>query len=72
MLTPDGKRLYVAESQKNRVLVYDVKSPGRVGMRRVFAELPMKNAMAGQVDNQPDGMTLDAAGQSVHCSLRHA
>lgn len=62
VLTPDGKRLYVAESQKNRVLVYDVKSPGRVGMRRVFAELPMKNAMAGQVDNQPDGMTLDAAG----------
>lgn len=62
VLTPDGKRLYVAESQKNRVLVYDVKGPGRVGMRRVFTELPMKNPMTGQVDNQPDGMTLDAAG----------
>lgn len=62
VLTSDGKRLYVAESQKNRVLVYDVTAPGRTGGRRVFTELPAKDAAAGQVDNQPDGMCLDAAG----------
>ena len=31
VLTPDGKKLYLAESQKNRVLVYDVLAPGKVG-----------------------------------------
>ncbi|MFW6124676.1 MAG: SMP-30/gluconolactonase/LRE family protein [Pirellulales bacterium] len=62
VLTPDGKRLYVAESQRNGVLVYDVRSPGKVGPARVLAELPAKDQQAGQIDNQPDGMCLDAAG----------
>ena len=62
VLTPDGKRLYVGESQRNRVHVYDVTAPGKVGKRRVFAELPKADKAAGQVDNQPDGMCLDAAG----------
>lgn len=62
ILTPDGKTLYVGESKKNRVLVYDVLSPGKVGERRVLADLPKKDESLGQVDNQPDGMCLDAAG----------
>jgi gluconolactonase len=62
VLTPDGKKLYLAESKHNRVLVYDVLSPGKVGNRQVFAELPKKDPAAGQIDNQPDGMCLDAAG----------
>ena len=62
VLTPDGKRLYLAESQKNRVHVYQVQSPGKVGERQVFALLPQKDTKAGQIDNQPDGMCLDAAG----------
>ena len=62
VLTPDGKRLLLAESKHNRVLVYDVLSPGKLGERRVFADLPKKDTSAGQVDNQPDGMCLDAAG----------
>ena len=62
VLTPDGKKLYVAESQKNRVLVYDVTEPGTVAERQVFAELPEKDLAAGQIDNQPDGMCLDEAG----------
>ena len=61
-LTPDGKKLYVCESQKNRVLVYDVLGPGKVRERMVLAELPKKDEAKGQVDNQPDGMCLDAAG----------
>ncbi len=62
VLAPDGKKLYLAESQKNRVLVYDVTAPGKVGEPKTFAELPAKDVAAGQIDNQPDGMCLDAAG----------
>jgi gluconolactonase len=62
VLTPDGKRLYVGESQRNRVHVYDVTEPGKVANRRVFADLPKADKAAGQIDNQPDGMCLDAAG----------
>jgi gluconolactonase len=62
ILTPDGKKLYLAESKKNRVLVYDVLSPGKVGERKVLADLPTKDPAKGQIDNQPDGMCLDAAG----------
>jgi gluconolactonase len=62
VLAPDGKKLYLAESQKNRVLVYDVTAPGKLDQRKVFAELPAKDPEAGQIDNQPDGMCLDEAG----------
>jgi gluconolactonase len=62
VLVPGGKKLYLAESQKNRVLVYEVTAPGKLGERKVFAALPPKNTAAGQIDNQPDGMCLDAAG----------
>jgi gluconolactonase len=62
VLTPDGKKLYLAESKKNRVLVYDVLAPGKIGNRQVFADLPTKNTALGQIDNQPDGMCLDADG----------
>jgi gluconolactonase len=57
----DGKRLLVAESQKNRVLEYPILSPGKVGEMKVFADLP-KNDGGRWEDNQPDGMCLDAAG----------
>lgn len=62
VLTPDGKRLLLAESKHNRVLAYDVLSPGKVAGRRVFADLPKKDTADGQIDNQPDGICLDAAG----------
>jgi len=61
-LTPDGMRLYVGESQQNRIMVYDVVAPGKVEGKRVFADLPNKDEAAGQIDNQPDGMCLDQAG----------
>lgn len=60
VLTPDGKRLLLAESKFNRVLEYPIDSPGKVGQHRVFAELPEKSGE--QIDNQPDGMCLDAKG----------
>src|SRR5207244_247512 len=62
VLAADGKQLYLAESQKNRVHVYLVTAPGKLAERKVFAELPAKNTDSGQIDNQPDGMCLDAAG----------
>jgi gluconolactonase len=62
VLVPGGKLLYVGESKHNRVLAYDVVAPGKVANRRVLVDLPAKDAAAGQVDNQPDGMCLDAAG----------
>lgn len=60
VLTPDGKRLLVAESKKNRILEYPAESPGKLGPMKVFCELPAK---AGeQIDNQPDGICLDSEG----------
>jgi gluconolactonase len=61
VLTADGKRLLVAESQKNRVLEYAVLAPGQLGAMKVFADLPT-NPNGNYQENQPDGMCLDAAG----------
>ncbi|MEM7317281.1 MAG: SMP-30/gluconolactonase/LRE family protein, partial [Planctomycetota bacterium] len=60
VLVPGGKRLLVCESQKNRILEYKVTGPGKVGERTIFAKLPAKSEAQGQVDNQPDGICLDA------------
>src|SRR5205085_11380490 len=61
VLSPDGKKLYLAESQFNRVLVYDVTAPGKVGERKVFAKLP-DHPSGDLMQSQPDGMCLDGAG----------
>ena len=60
VLLPGGKTLLVAESHHNRILSYPVTLPGHVGQQTVFADLPKK--AEGQIDNQPDGICLDAAG----------
>lgn len=60
-LTSDGKKLYLAESQTNRVHVYEVQGPGKVGPRKLFADLP-KHPSGDHLQSQPDGMCLDAAG----------
>jgi gluconolactonase len=60
VLRPDRKTLLVGESGHNRVLVYEVLSPGKVGPMKVFAVLPEKKA--GQIANAPDGMCLDEDG----------
>lgn len=61
VLTPDGKRILMAESQKNRILEFPVQSPGKLGEYKVFCELPKKEGPE-QIDNQPDGICLDAEG----------
>ncbi|WP_313954428.1 SMP-30/gluconolactonase/LRE family protein [Anabaena subtropica] len=60
LLTHDRQRLFVAESNRNRILVYDLISPGKVGAQKVFAELPVKQR--DQIDNKPDGICQDAVG----------
>jgi len=60
VLRPDGKTLLVGESQHNRILSYEVLSPGKLGKRRVFANLPTKEGE--QIANEPDGICLDRAG----------
>ena len=60
VLTPDGKTIYLAESKKNRILAYPVIAPGKLGEMKVFCDLPEKKGE--QIDNQPDGMCLDADG----------
>jgi gluconolactonase len=60
VLRPDGKTLLVGESKHNRILSYPVLEPGKVGEMKVFANLP--NKQGDQIDNQPDGMCLDADG----------
>ena len=60
VLRPDGKMLLVSESLRNRILSYDVLSPGKLGPMKVFATLPAKQS--GQIDNRPDGLCLDLHG----------
>lgn len=60
-LTADGKKLYLAESQTNQIHIYDVAGPGKVGKRKLFADLP-KHPSGDHLQDQPDGICLDAAG----------
>jgi gluconolactonase len=60
VIRPGGKELLVGESKHNRILVFPVQGPGKLGEPRVLIDLPNKGA--GQIDNQPDGIALDADG----------
>ena len=42
-LSADGSKLYVVESQLNRVTEFQVLAPGRIGQKRVLARLPKKS-----------------------------
>ena len=59
-LRPGGKELLVGESKRNRILAFPVEAPGKLGKFRVLVDLPRKGQ--GQIDNQPDGICLDAEG----------
>ena len=60
--SPDEKRLYVSDSEKLHIKVFDVKADGTLTKGKVFAELP------GPKDKGvPDGMKVDVEG-NVYCS----
>lgn len=60
VLRAGGKELLVGESQKNRILAFPVLGPGKLGDPKVLVDLPTKGE--GQIENQPDGIALDAEG----------
>jgi gluconolactonase len=60
VIRPGGRELLVAESRRNRILNFSVAAPGKLGEFAVLIDLPRKGE--GQIDNQPDGIALDADG----------
>src|SRR5580658_1805953 len=55
--SPDGKHLYIDDSEQRNIRVYDVTSDGGITSGRIFGEEP-----GGKGDGVPDGMKLDANG----------
>ena len=60
VMRPGGRELLMGESKQNRILAFPVTAPGTLGKPKVLVNLPVKGE--GQIDNQPDGIALDAAG----------
>lgn len=62
-VTPDGKHLCVAESQRYRILIFDLKE-GELANRRVLIDFPTETRgriIGGAIP--PGGMIFDAAGR---------
>lgn len=55
--SPDGKQLYVDDSEKRTIWVYDFQPNGTLRNGRIFGEEP-----GGKGDGVPDGMRLDSLG----------
>lgn len=62
-MSADEQFLFVAESYKNRILRYSLRSPGkREGAGEVFADLP-QHPSGKAADNLPDGIKVDERGR---------
>ncbi|MDF5717054.1 MAG: SMP-30/gluconolactonase/LRE family protein [Rhizonema sp. NSF051] len=60
--SPDEKKLYVDDSEKLNIRVFDVKSDGTLANSKIFA------ALSGSTDKGvPDGMKVDVKG-NIYCS----
>jgi gluconolactonase len=55
--SPDGKHLYVDDSEKRNIRVYDVAADGTLSGGRIFGKEP-----GDQHDGVPDGMKVDRNG----------
>jgi gluconolactonase len=55
--SPDGKRLYVDDSEKRNIRAYDFQTGGTLDNGRIFAEEPGKKG-----EGVPDGMKVDQSG----------
>jgi gluconolactonase len=55
--SPDGKRLYIDDSEQRNIRVYDTDSHGTLANGRIFGEEP-----GGKNDGVPDGMKVDKNG----------
>ena len=56
-LSPDEKKLYVNDSEKGHIRIFDVKSDGTLENGKIFAELKDPNKQG-----VPDGMKVDLQG----------
>jgi gluconolactonase len=52
-LTPDGKTLYVADTQQRKIMAYDLDAQGNATRERVFIQ---------GIDGGPDGLRVAANG----------
>jgi gluconolactonase len=55
--SPDGKKLYVDDSEKRNIRVYDFLADGTIANGRIFGEEPGKKG-----EGVPDGMKVDESG----------
>jgi gluconolactonase len=55
--SPDGKHLYVDDSDRRNIRVYDVKPDGTIANGRIFGQEP-----GGPKQGVPDGMKVDIQG----------
>jgi gluconolactonase len=62
-LSPDEKTLYVANTQGEHVLAYDVAPDGTIGKRRDFARLAGWSKGETGWSSGADGLAVDAAGR---------
>jgi gluconolactonase len=59
-LSADRAKLFVAESQNNRIVEFEVLSPGELGPKEVFCKLP--GSESGDSDSFVDGLAVDREG----------
>ncbi|MGH6648520.1 SMP-30/gluconolactonase/LRE family protein [Aquabacterium sp.] len=63
-LSPDDKVLYVANTNGEHVLAYDIAADGSVGPKRQFAKLEViEKTSNGGVNSGADGLAVDDAGR---------
>jgi len=55
--SPDGKHLYVADSERRDIMVFDFTAQKTLANGRIFGEEP-----GGKQDGVPDGMKVDRSG----------
>jgi len=61
-VAPDGKTLYLAESQANRLLAFTIAADGGLGAQREFVKLADILSVPGEPTFTPDGVRVDKDG----------
>jgi gluconolactonase len=62
VVSPDGKRLYLAESEAGRLLAYEIEPDAGLRDRREFIDLRAALATPEEPVFTPDGVRMDKAG----------
>jgi gluconolactonase len=61
-VSPDGKTLYLAESEAGRLLAFAILPDGGLGPQREFVKLASLLAATGEPEFTPDGVRIDEDG----------